>query len=175
MTILRSERIDFQIAPGYFLEFYKLPSGEKRVGKSSAAVSCGLKKNYFNRLQSATPKQLEALQSRGFTGYTVPVIIGRDDGRGASKSDTLSLDDFRAFIKFAAFDLGKKPAMAIAEAMLGIAIETIARQAFGEEALTIQELREEFCKRFAQTVNWMEEDRDDSLAIDEHLLFLGIQ
>ena len=176
MSILRAERVDFQIAPGYFIEFYRLPDGEKRIGKTSAAIVCGFKKNYFNRLQSDTPKQLEALQSRGFTGYSLPVIVAeRSNGvRGASKSETLSLDDFRAFVKFAAFDQGKKPAIAIVDALFGLAIETVARQAFGEEALTLDELREHFCKHFAKSVNWLEEDKEDASAIDEHLLFLRI-
>ena len=174
MSIVRAERVDFQIAPGYFLEFYRLPSGEKRIGKTSAAVVCGFNKNYFNRLHSSTPKQLEALRGKGFTGYSLPVTVaGRGDGiRGASKSETLSLEDFRAFVRFAAFDASKKPAMAIADALMGIAVETIARQAFGEEALTLDEIRDAICKAYAKTVNWLEEDRDDARAIDQHLLFL---
>ena len=176
MSIIRAERVDFQIAPGYFIEFYRLPNGEKRIGKTSAAIVCGFRKEYFNRLQSSAPKHLEALLERGFTGCTLSVIVAeRSNGvRGASKSETLSLDDFRAFVKFAAFDQGKKPALSIVDALFGIAIETVARQAFGEEALTLEELREHFCKHFAKTVNWLEEDKEDAKAIDEHLLFLRI-
>jgi hypothetical protein len=176
MSIVRAERVDFQIAPGVFLEFYRLPNGEKRIGLTSAAVVCGFKRNYFSRLQSSTPKQLEALRGKGFTGYTRPVTVGdRKHGvRGASKAETLSLDDFRAFVRFSAFDLGKKPAMAIADAFMGVAVETIAKQAFGEEALTLAEIRAIICKEYAKTVNWLVEDRDDAREIDQHLLFLNV-
>lgn len=174
MSIVRAERVDFQIAPGYFLEFYRLPSGEKRIGKTSAAVVCGFNKTYFNGLQSRSPKQLEALQRKGFDGCSIPVLVERmsKGGKGSAKAETLSLEDFRAFVRFAAFDANKKPAMAIADALMGIAVETIARQAFGEEALTLDEIRDAICKAYAKTVNWLEEDRDDARAIDQHLLFL---
>lgn len=176
MSIVRAERVDFQIAPGVFLEFYRLPSGEKRIGLTSAAVVCGHRRNYFSGLHSSAPKHLKALQSKGFTGSTKPVTVAeRGHGvRGASKSETLSLEDFRAFVRFSAFDLGKKPAMAIADAFMGIAIETIAKQAFGEEALTLAEIRAIVCKEYAKTVNWLEEDKADAHKIDEHLLFLEV-
>lgn len=176
MSIVRAERVDFQVAPGVFLEFYRLPNGEKRIGLTSAAVVCGHRKGYFNGLQSSAPKHLKALQGKGFTGSTKPVTVAdRGHGvRGASRSETLSLDDFRAFVRFSAFDLGKKPAMAIADALMGIAVETIAKQAFGEEALTLAEIRSIVCNEYAKTVNWLDEDRSDAYEIDEHLLFLQV-
>jgi hypothetical protein len=119
---------------------------------------------------------LKALQGKGFTGCTKSVTVaGRGNSvRGASRSETLSLDDFRAFVRFSAFDLAKPPAMAIADALMGVAIETIAKQAFGEEALTLAEIRFIICKEYAKTVKWLEEDKDDARAIDEHLLFLQV-
>lgn len=176
MNIVRAERVDFQIAPGIFLEFYRLPDGEKRIGKTSAAIVCGHSKQFFNRLQESTPKQAKALQGRGFTGCTKSVMVAeRGAGvRGASRSDTLSLDDFRAFVRFSAFDAGKKPAMAIADALMGVAIETIARQAFGEAMMTLEEIRRAICSEYAKTVAWLKEDAEDVAAIDEHLLFLQV-
>lgn len=173
-NILRAERVDFQIAPGVFIEFYRLPSGEKRIGLTSAAIVCGHKKNYFSRLQSATPKQLEALRGKGFDGYTVPVMIERASagGKGSARSETLSLDDFRAFVRFSAFDLMKPPAMAIADAMIGIGIETLARQAFGEVALTLAEVRAIICAEYAKTLNWLEEDRADADEIESQQIFI---
>lgn len=176
MSIVRAERVDFQIAPGIFLEFYRLPSGEKRIGLTSAAIVCGHRKSYFNGLHSSAPKHLKALQGKGFTGSTKPVTVAsRGHGvRGASRAETLSLEDFRAFVRFSAFDLGKKPAMAIADAFMGIAIEAIAKQAFGEESLTLTEIRAIICDEYAKTVNWIDEDRADAYEIDEHLMFLEV-
>lgn len=176
MSIVRAERVDFQIAPGIFLEFYRLPSGEKRIGKTSAAIVCGFGKSYFNGLEKRSPKQMQALRDKGFDGSTIPVQIERTSlgGRGSAKSETLSLDDFKAFARFAAFDVGRKPAQAIADAFFGVAIETIAKQAFGEEALTLDEIRAIVCKEYAKAIDWLEEDREDARAIDEHLLFLKV-
>ena len=176
MSIIKAERVDFQIAHGVFIEFYRLPCGEKRIGKTSAAIVCGFGKSYFNGLQDKAPKQLQALRSKGFDGSTIPVQIERMSlgGRGLAKSETLSLNDFRSFVRFAAFDVGRKPAQAIADAFIGVAIETIAKQAFGEEALTLAEIRAIVCKEYAKTVNWLEDDRDDARHIDEHLLFLSV-
>jgi uncharacterized protein YqfB (UPF0267 family) len=174
MAMLRAERVDFQIAPGIFLEFYRLPDGEKRIGMTSAAIVCGHRREYFNKLHSSAPNHLKALKAKGFTGFTKEVIVGdRGDGiRGASRSLTFSLSDFRVFVRVSAFELDKKPAMSIAEALLGVAIETIAKQAFGEEALTLAEIRAIVCTEYAKTVNWLEEDREDAMAIAEHSMFL---
>ncbi len=174
MSILRAQRVDFQIAPGYFLEFYRLPNGEKRIGLTGLAISCGLRKEFFSKMEVLGEKQLQALWGTGFTGCAVDVSVTRNEGRGASKAKTLSIEDARRFIEFAAFDLGKKPALAIARAMMGIAIDSIARQAFGEEALTLDEIRAYICSEFAKTLDWLEEDRDDSRMIDQHLIFLGV-
>jgi hypothetical protein len=170
--IVRADRVDFQLAPGHVIEFFRLPSGEKRISKSSAAKACGLGEKYFYRVQSATPKQLEALQSAGFTGYSLPVSAPLPDGRGSTRSDTLSLDDFRIVVTYAAFTLNKKKALALASGMIGVAIETIAKQAFGEEALTLEEIRRHLCKAYAKTINWAEEDKLDFEEIENHQIFL---
>lgn len=174
MTIVKAERVDFNIAPGYAIEFYRLPTGEKRIGRASATKVCGLAKNYFLRLHSSTPKQAEALLAMGFTGYTLPVVVGRDDISGASRSDTISLEDFRVFVAFAAFHLSKKPAQAIATAMIGVAIETIAKKAFGEAGLSLAEIRSMICDSYAKTVNWQAEDREDVETIEDHMIFLRV-
>jgi hypothetical protein len=174
MNIVKAERVDFNIAPGYAIEFYRLPTGEKRIGLSSAAIVCGLNSSYFNSLEDRSPKRLQALRGQGFTGWRIPVTVARDIGRGASRSKTISLDDFVAFTSFAAFDLGKKPAKAIARALMGVAIETIAKQAFGEAGLSIAEIRALICDGYAKTVNWQAEDREDAETIEDHLLFLRV-
>jgi hypothetical protein len=174
MSIVRAERVDFQVAPGYAIEFYRLPNGEKRIGQASAAIVCGLARNYFYRVQSATPKQLEALMGLGYTGYSLPVTVDREHVRGASRSNTMSLDDFKIFVSFAAFDLGKKPAQAIVRGLVGVALESIARQAFGEESLTLDEIRSMLCRDYAKNVDWRMEDLEDAESIDNHLIFLQV-
>jgi hypothetical protein len=176
-SIVRAERVTFQIVPGQKnrLEFYRLPSGEKRIGLAGLATVCGLDDTYFYNLTKRAPKRMEALRGMGFTGCRIAVTVGRDDPtvRGASKSETISLDDFVSFVKFAAFELKRPEATALALGLMGVAVETIARQAFGEEALTLADIRRHLCKEYAKTVNWTLEDRYDAEEIENHQLFLA--
>lgn len=174
-SIVKAERVDFQIAPGYLLEFYRLPSGEKRIGVTSASAICGHRKEFLSRLPTHAPKQWESLRSLGFDGCPVQCKVERlsKGGKGSAVAQTISLEDFRAFIEFSAFDLNKKPAKAIARALLGVSIETIARQAFGEEALTLEEIRRIVCREYAKTIDWVREDKEDWAVIDAHQIFLA--
>jgi hypothetical protein len=176
-SIVRAERVTFQLTPSpkHAIVFFKFPDGEKRVGLAGVASACGLNKNYFSRLQSATPDQLKALQGMGFDGYSREAFVERLSlgGRGSAKSKTLSLDDFRTFVRFAAFTLHTPEALALASGLLGVAIETIAKQAFGEEALTLEEIRRHLCKEYAKTIDWTKEDRYDAEEIENHQLFLA--
>lgn len=171
-SIVKTERVDFQIAPGHLLEFYRLPDGEKRIGVTSAARICGHAANYLVKLPSSSPKRWEALLRRGFTDYRVECSVSREGG-GASTASTLSLDDFRAFLRFSAFEVKKAPALALSDALVGVAIETIARQAFGEEAVTLEEIRRIVCREYAKTVDWVQEDKEDWALIDAHQIFLA--
>jgi hypothetical protein len=176
-SIVRAERVTFQIVPGQKnrLEFYRLPSGEKRIGLSNLATVCGLDDTYFYNLTKRAPKRMEALRGMGFTGCRVAVTVGRDDPavRGASRAETISLDDFVCFVKFAAFELRRPEATALALGLMGVAVETIARQAFGEEALTLADIRRHLCKEYAKTIDWTKEDHYDAEEIANHQLFLA--
>lgn len=172
--IIRAERVDFQIAPGIFIEFYRLPDGEKRIGVTSASIVCGHTRNYLTELADKSPNRLKLLQGKGFEGSRKSVSIERISvgSKGASRSETLSLEDFRAFVRFSAFDLQKPPAMAIADALMGVAIETIAKQAFGEAGLSLAEIRAMICTQYAKTIDWLEEDRTDAEDIESHQIFI---
>ena len=100
------ERVDFQLAPGIFLEFYRFPDGEKRIGRTSAAIACGHRKEYLTRLPEHAPKQWEVLTSLGFDGCPRPGTVERQSvgGRGSARVETLSLEAFRVFVEFSAFE-----------------------------------------------------------------------
>lgn len=173
-NIVRVERVDFQIAPGVLIDFYRFPDGEKRIGLTGAAIACGHRKEYFQRLHSGAPKQLEALQQAGFDGCTRDGMVERVSvgSKGSAKVKTLSQDDFLTFIKVSAFDLNKKPAQALAKALMGVALESLMRAAFNEESLSLTEIRSMICRSYAKTLDWLEEDRNDTAEIDEHLIFV---
>ena len=173
MSIVRAERVDFQIAPGVFLEFYRLPDGEKRIGITSAAVVCGLRKGYISESAKRGSKAFKALQANGFTGQQTPVALP-GVSRGGTRAETLSLDDFLALAEYAALDLGKLPAKTIIRALTRVQIRDIANRAFGESALTLEQIRQSICSDYAKAINWLDDDRDDARAIDQHLLFLQV-
>jgi len=172
MNIVRAERVDFQVAPGVFLEFYRLPSGEKRIGLTSAALVCGLRKGYLSESAKRGSKGFKALQDNGYTGQQIQVSLS--NSRGGTRAETLSLDDFVAVAEYAALDLGKMPAKTIIRALTRVQIRDIANRAFGESALTLEQIRQSICSDYAKTVNWLDEDRSDAHEIDEHLLFLHV-
>ncbi|HEY9824854.1 MAG TPA: hypothetical protein V6D19_05360 [Stenomitos sp.] len=155
-TTIKAQRATVKFCEGVEVEGYLLPDGEFRVGKVSASTALGFAKNYLSRLQSATPKQLEALQSAGFTGYSQSVEI--DNGRGSTRSETLSLQDFRKLAIFAA-SKDKPLALALLNAIVDVGLEDWFRLSFGIEQLTLEEKRDRFYKSYAESINWLEQDK----------------
>lgn len=155
-TTIKAQRATVKFCEGVEVDGYLLPDGEFRVGKGSTSTALGFAKNYLSKLPSSAPKQLEALQATGFTGYCQSVEI--DNERGATRSDTLSLQDFRKLIIFAA-SKGKAPAIALLNAIVDVGLEDWFRLSFGIEQLTLEEKRDRFYKSYAKTINWLEQDK----------------
>jgi hypothetical protein len=166
---IKAVRSTIKFAEGLEVDGYMLPDGEFRVGKTGASLVLGYKENFLSRIQSATPKKAKALQSEGFTGYSLAVQI--ENQRGATRSDTLSLDDFESFIFFAASE-GKKEAIALQRAFVKVGITDWFRLSFGIKELTLEEKRALFYKDYAKTINWLSEDKKDLEIIKEQELFL---
>ena len=166
---IKAVRSAVKFAEGLEVDGYMLPDGEFRVGKAGASLVLGYKENFLSRIQSATPKKAKALQAEGFTGYSLPVQIGNQ--RGATHSDTLSLDDFESFIFFAASEC-KKEAIALQRALVKVGITDWFRLSFGIKELTLEEKRALFYKDYAKTINWLSEDKEDFELIKEQELFL---
>ena len=128
-------------------------------------------KNYLSEIATKSPKHLKALQLEGFTESRISVEL--DNTRGSTRSETLSLNDFTAFIFFAAAK-GKKEAIAIQKAITRTGLEDWFRLSFNQQQLTLEEKREFFFKSYAATINWLEEDRNDWKAIETQEEFLKI-
>jgi hypothetical protein len=173
-SIVRAERVPFNLTPNpkHAIIFFRLPCGEKRVGLTSASSVCGLNEGYLSTLSRRPSKRLKALTDLGFTGRQVQVSVTHEFYSGSTRSETLSLDDFRKFLEFAAFEVGSDQAMAIVRGLIGVSLENIAKQAFGEEALTLEEIRRHLCRAYAKTIDWTEEDKWDAEEIANHQIFL---
>lgn len=152
------------------IDGYRLPCGEFRVGKSSASVVLGFAQNYLSGVPKRSPKQFKTLKAEGFTGVLKAIEV-IDESNLPIKAETISLDDFEAFVFFAAMK-GKKKAIAIQRAFVRTGLEDYFRLSFGQEQLTLKEKKERFYKTYAQAINWLEEDKSDWQLINQQELFL---
>ena len=169
---IKATRATVKFAEGIEVDGYMLPDGEFRVGKSSASLACGFNKDYLSRLTVKAPNQLKALRDEGYTDRPMTVEINNE--RGATRSETLSLDDFESVIFFAA-SKGKKEAIALQRALVKVGITDWFRLSFGIKELTLEEKRALFYKDYAKTIDWLSEDRKDFEVIKNQELFLAGQ
>lgn len=168
MTI-KAQRAAVRFCSSVEVDGFLLPDGEFRVGKSSASLALGHHQDYLSRLPKKSEKQFKALLGEGYTNSPIPVEFNIE--RGSVRSETISLDDFEAFMFFSALR-GKKEAIAIQRAISRTGLEDWFRLSFGQEQLTLEEKRERFYKSYAATINWLEEDRQEWRVIEEQEAFI---
>lgn len=162
MDIIRLERAKVNFTSSIAVDGYRMPNGEFRVSLAGASVVLGFEKNWISRVTSRGGKTLKALQGMGFTGYQLEGKIDREPShiRGASNVSTISLDDFKILIIYAA-QQDKPEAIALNAALIKTALTDFFKGAFGETPLTIDQKREMMSTSYAQTLNWILEDRRD--------------
>lgn len=167
-NIIKAQRAIVKFCEGVEVDGYKLPSGEFRVGKAGASVAVGYGKDWVGQLAG---KSLKALQDNGFTGSEKVVNLDLINGGGAT-AKTLSLQDFRKLIIFAA-SKGKPKAAALLDAIVDIALEDWLRLSFGESTLDLVERRQAFYSSYVHSIDWQQEDRLDWQVIEDQQLFLS--
>ncbi len=142
------------------VEGYKSPDGEYRVGLSGASEAVGYERTWVLQVVQKQTKTLKALQGMGFTGCMVEgQIADRGEGiRGASRIKTISLDDFSLLIIYAAAK-GKPPAIALNRALVKMSLYDFFCNAFGDRLLTFEEKLGIFYKAYAETIDWLADDR----------------
>lgn len=158
MTTFKRAPVEF--CPGISVDGYQASSGEYRVGITGASLVLGYGKQWLSQVLSRDGKTLKALQSVGFTGSQFEgAVQERSAGiSGASQVKTISLEDFKTLILYASSQ-GKKPAIALNRALVGIALEDFFRDAFGQQPLTIDEKRDQFYREYAASIShqeWLE-------------------
>ena len=160
MDLTRFHRAVVHFTPEIFVDGYKSPDGEYRVGLSGASEAVGYRSNWLLRVTDSGKKTLKALQDLGFTGYQLEgEVAERGEGvRGASRVKTISLDDFSFLIIYAAAK-GKPQAIALNRALVKMSLYDFFCKAFGDRLLTFEEKLEIFYKAYAETIDWLAEDR----------------
>jgi len=105
------------------------PGGEVyRLSKSQILDAIEVPRNWLSRLPQHTPKALEVIREKGFTGYTLRASVQLE--RGATQADTLSVKDAVAVWGWFAKRQNDR-ACDILEACAQEAIERRADLAFG--------------------------------------------
>lgn len=162
MNIIRVERAKVNFTSDISVDGYRMPNGEFRVGITGAAIALGYDKTWILQVVSRGGKALEVLQGMGFTGCQLKGKVDREPShiRGASNVSTISLKDFGILIFYAA-QQKKAEAIAIGLALLETTLTDFFKDAFGETLLTIDQKREMMSTSYAQTLNWILEDRRD--------------
>lgn len=161
-TTIKAQRATVKFCEDIEIDGYLLPDGEFRVGKASIAKALGYSKDWVRRVISGVAldenKKAETITQSAFSGVALTVEVPSPTNVGWVKADTLCLKDFRQLVKLAA-KRGKPKAEAILDAIIDTGLEDWFRLSFGIEQLTLEEKRDRFYKSYAETINWLEQDK----------------
>lgn len=140
---IRARRVVVELSKTLTIDGYEMPDSEQRVGMVGASLVLGYAKNYLSQVSEKAPKRLEALQSKGFTGYLKEATVTREEKSGASKVKTLSKADFKIWIEFEAAR-GNKHALALVSASIDEMLDDRFAAAFDQMPATREEKLEQF-------------------------------
>ncbi len=104
---IKAKRAIIQFCDNQTVEGYRMPNGEYRVGLSSASEAIGYSEKWVRQALNRNEARIKALHSMGFSGKILKVR--RESIKGDRESRTISLDDFKHLINYAA-NKGKQKA-----------------------------------------------------------------
>jgi hypothetical protein len=165
MDPIRSERAPVRFFDGLEVDGYKMPSGEYRVGITTASLIAGFADNYLRRSLSEGGTRLQPLLDSGFSGKTISQV--RVTKTGEREERTINLKDFIRLLRYADKQ-GKQSAGAILDALSELSLIDFFRDAFGDVPASIDEKRRIFYKTYAASISpeeWRQMDREDILRI----------
>ena len=172
--LIKAERATVKFFDGLEIDGYRMPDGEFRVSITGASVLLGFSKEWLGRAVSRGGNAVKALQGLGFSGQTQKLVTQSIRGGGGT-ANTISLVDFQRIMLYGV-QQNKPQAIALQMGLTGMALTDFFRDAFGMRPLSIDEKRDQLYKTFAATLtaqDWLDWDRSDAKAIDDHLKFLG--
>ncbi len=173
MSIVRAERKTVRFFDGLSIDGYQMPDGEFRVSLTGASILLGYSKEWLGRALGRGGNAVKSLQGLGFSG-NIQNVATRSIKGGGSEVKCISLDDLNTLLMYALGD--RKPqAIALQRALTKMALTDFFRDAFGMRALSIDEKRAQLYEAFAATLtaaDWLAWDREDAIAIADHLLAL---
>ena len=170
---INAERGRVKFFDGLEVDGYCKLDGEFRVSITGASILVGYSKEWLGRVLRKGGNTVKALRELGFTGQ-IEKLATRSIRGGGSSAETISLKDFQRIMLYAVQE--KKPqAIALQMGLTEMSLTDFFRDAFGMRPLSIDEKRDRLYKAFAETLtaqDWINWDREDFEAIEEHLVFL---
>lgn len=129
-NVTKFVRAELPISDTLSIDCYMMPSGEKRIGITGAALAVGRSKEYLSRLQERGSKGLKQLQGMGFQGCQIEGLVIRPDGRGSSAAKTISVQDFTKYVTWEAVVNQRLPAIIIMAAIFETGVDRILELLF---------------------------------------------
>lgn len=99
-NVSRFERQTVTFAPRLEVDGYQTPNGEFRVGMAGVSTVVGFASNWLSRLKQRNQLAFNILLEKGFTGEVLMGSVVNE--RGASIVKTISLEDFKILLNYAA-------------------------------------------------------------------------
>ena len=169
---------DIKLGVGIAITGYMLPDATFRYGLEYLSVLLGYADNYVSRLikkdksdkdepdkrisqvTKNNRKKLKALQSKGFTGYQIPVKVARSTG-GATKAKTLGFDDFAIFVEYEAVEEKNPKAIALLTSAFKELLRGRTLEAFGLPEESLETKQADFSASFYEREAYYIENRED--------------
>jgi hypothetical protein len=172
MDTIKAQRATVKFYEGVEFDSYLLPDREFRVGKASIAQALGYNKNWTGKLLKKAESLVTSSDEKQGSNPSYLVqnkaqsLVASLDGEikkieiDGMVAETLSLKDFRIFIRYADRQ-GNNLATAILDAIVDVGLEDWFRLSHGIKELTLEEKRDRFYKSYAETINWLEQDKTE--------------
>lgn len=164
------------ISESVSIDCYMLPSGEKRIGITGAALAAGRPKNYLSRTVTKTEsKAFKALQGLGFEGYLIEGNVIKEEGKGSPIAKTLLVRDFTKYITWESVQNQKKEAIILLAAFAETGLEQTLDLLFTGKSVQF------VLDKIVHYTKWTNEDLQQALmcnwedvaVIEEQLAFVG--
>lgn len=134
-----------QLGLGRVIDGYWAPNLGMRYGISYISELLGYQRRHYLQVISRGGKKLKALQDKGFTGNKLEVKVARD-GRGATRSQTLSFDDFCIAVEYEAIELQNPKAIGLLTASFREVLRSRTLAAFDIEDDCLEFKQAEFSR-----------------------------
>lgn len=145
------------------IDFYMLPSGEKRLASENIGILLGYGDRWYYTRTKRQSKWLRALRSKGFTGEQIPLKIIKRNSNGefintGSVARSLSVRDFIKLVAYEAVVFKNLDAIILLAAFAEVGLERTLDDLFAGRSI------EFLLEKIVHYSKWTYEDLEQALA-----------